>query len=53
MDGSWPDVVLAAVNMIQVVLLAWIARDVSDAKHNRKWRDRRDDADRLEDRNGA
>jgi hypothetical protein len=44
---SWPEVALAAVNVIQVVLLAWIAASVHEGKRSRDWRDRRDDEERL------
>ncbi len=44
---TWPEVALSFMNMMQVVLLAWIARDVNDAKKNRLWRDRRDDDERM------
>jgi hypothetical protein len=44
---SWQEVALAAVNVIQVVLLAWIAASVHEAKRTRDWRDRRDEEDRM------
>ncbi len=47
---AWPDVVLAFFNMVQVVLLAWIAQGVSEAKHERLWRVRRGDDVRLRGR---
>jgi hypothetical protein len=46
--GEWSEVALAAVNVVQVVLLSWIASNVSAAKNNREWRDRREDEERRD-----
>jgi hypothetical protein len=48
MTSSWPEVAIAAINVLQVVFLAWIARDVNAAKTNREWRDRREDEERRD-----
>jgi hypothetical protein len=47
---AWPEVALAFLNVVQVVLLAWIAQGVSEAKHERLWRVRRGDDVRLRGR---
>jgi hypothetical protein len=44
-DPSWAEVALAGLNVLQVVLLTWIASDVRDAKHDRRRRIRHDDED--------
>ncbi len=49
MNPNWPEVALAAMNMLQVVLLAWIARDVSAAKADRDERGAREDRYRRAD----
>jgi hypothetical protein len=41
---TWPEVGLAVVNMLQIVLLAWIAQEVVAARKFRKrHRDERED----------
>jgi hypothetical protein len=48
LNPTWTEVAITALNTAQVIILAWIARDVADAKSNRAWRDAREDRERAE-----
>ncbi len=49
LNPGWAEVAVAALNVLQVVLLAWIARGVSEATTDRRERGAREDRYRRAD----